>query len=125
MAQLQNEHRQQMEQLMQEAIVQRREHMLEQQLQAMQIEMRYMKERNEEAAAARERAERDEETRREDAAERRSERDKEWKAKELNSEQLARCPIDKAASFMETWMVGLAQLHRQACARKQRRSSRR
>ena len=37
MAQLQNEHRQQMEQAMQEAITQRREHLLEQQLQAMQI----------------------------------------------------------------------------------------
>ena len=108
MAQMQNEHRQQMEQLMQEANAQRREHMLEQQLQAMQIEMRYMKERNEEAAASRERAARDEEARREDAAERRSERDKEWKVKELYSEQLTRCPIDKAASFMETWMVGLA-----------------
>ena len=108
MAQMQNEHRRQMEQMMQEANAQRREQMLEQKLQAMQIEMHYMKERNEEAAAARERAARDEEARREDAAERRSERDKEWKVKELYSEQLTRCPIDKAASFMETWMVGLA-----------------
>ena len=112
---MEHEHRMQMELALQQASAQMREHILEQKMLAMQAELRFMQERNVDAHAARASAERDEVRRREEAEMRRLERADEWKVKELYSEQLTRCPIDKAASFLETWMIGLAAASTGVC----------
>ena len=61
---MQNEHRLQMELAIQQSAAQKREHILEQQMLAMQAELRIMQARNDDANATRENAERTEEMRR-------------------------------------------------------------
>jgi len=114
-ARMEHEHRLQMELAMQQASAQLREHILEQKMLTMQAELRLMQARSDDFHAARASAERDEEKRREESEMRRLERADEWKVKELYSEQLTRCPIDKAASFLETWMIGLAAASTGVC----------